>query len=156
MRAAIDTCDTPSEDSAVLDSPPESSHVATIPTDTLPPVASADDITPAARRLTPANQSFLFLETGTLAAARPDYVPSRPAGPDLCITSLRLLSCIDPMPLDRLSRHTVATINAWPSADRSHLLAVAHRDLRDASQNIADLQHYVDGYAAHLSDCAGA
>ena len=60
------------------------------------------------------------------------------------------------MPLDQLSRHTVAAVNAWPSADRSHLLAVAHRDLRVARQIIADLQYYVDSYAAHLSDGAGA
>ena len=56
------------------------------------------------------------------------------------------------MPLDRLLCHTVATVNAWPSADQSHLLAVAHCDLRVARQNIAN----IDGYAAHLSDCAGA
>ena len=48
------------------------------------------------------------------------------------------------MPLDRLLCHTVATINTWPPADRYHLLAVS------------DLQYYVDGYTAHLSDCAGA
>ena len=159
MRAAIDTCETASEDSVVLDSPPESSHAATIQIGTSPPVASADDITPivsAARRLTPANQLLRFLETGALGAARPEHVPSRPAIPDICIASSCLLSCIDPMPLDQLSRHTVAAINAWPSADRSHILAVAHRDLRVARQKIVDLQLYVDNYAAHLSDYAGA
>ena len=57
------------------------------------------------------------------------------------------------MPLDQLLCHTVATVNAWPPADRSHLLAVAHHDLRVARQNIAELQYYVNGYAAHLSDC---
>ena len=36
------------------------------------------------------------------------------------------------------------------------LLAVAHRDLRVARQNISYLQYYVDGYAAHLSDCSRA
>ena len=50
----------------------------------------------------------------------------------------------------------VGTINSWPPVDRAHLLAVAHRDLRIARQNISDLKYYVDGYAAHLSDCAGA
>ena len=50
----------------------------------------------------------------------------------------------------------VGTINSWPPADQAHLLAVAHRDLRIARQNISDLQYYVDGYTAHLSDCAGA
>ena len=60
------------------------------------------------------------------------------------------------MPLDRLLSHTVGTIDSWPPADRAHVLAVAHRDLRVARKNISDLQYYVDGYAAHLSDCAGA
>ena len=60
------------------------------------------------------------------------------------------------MPLDRLSLHTAAAIRVWPSADRSQILAVAHRDLRVARQNIAALQLYVDDYAAHLSNCAGA
>ena len=156
MRADIDLCDLPSEDNAVADSTPESSHADTGATDSLPPVVSVVDITPPARRLTPANQSLRFLKTKTLTAARPDCVPSRPAVPDLCIASSRLLSCIDPMLLDRLLCHTVATVNAWPPADRSHLLAVAHRDLCVARQNIADLQYYVDDYAAHLSDCAGA
>ena len=156
MRADIDLCDLPSEDTAVADSTPESSHAATGATDSLPPVVSVVDVTQPARRLTPANQSLRFLETGALGAARPDCVPSRPAVPDLSIASSSLLSGIDLMPLDRLLCHTVATINAWPPADRSHLLAVAHRDLRVARQNISDLQYYVDGYAAHLSDCAGA
>ena len=35
------------------------------------------------------------------------------------------------------------------------ILAVAHRDLRVARQNIAELQLYVDDHAAHLSNCAG-
>ena len=117
----------------------------------LPPVAPVVDI--PARRLTPVNQS---LETGAQGVARPDALPSRPAVPDLSIASTRLLCSIDPMPLDRLLCHTVGTINSWPPADRAHLLAVAHCDLRVARQNISDLHYYVDGYAAHLSDrCLG-
>ena len=59
------------------------------------------------------------------------------------------------MSLDRLSLHTVAVIRTWLSADRSQILAVAHRDLRVARQNIAELQLYMD-YTAHLSNCASA
>ena len=146
----------PSEDSAVAELTSESSHAPTTTTDISPPVVSVVDIAPPARRLTPANQSLRFIETVALAAADPDCLPSRPAVPDLCIVSSHLLSYIDSMPLDQLLCHRVATVNAWPSVDRSHLLAMAHRDLRVAHQNIADLQYYLDGYAAHLSDCAGA
>ena len=156
MRADIDNDDLPSEDTAVADSPPENSYAATGAMDSLPPVVPVVDVIQPARRLTPANQSLRFLETWALGVARPDCVPSRPAVPDLSIASSELLSYIDPMPLDRLLCHTVATINTWPPADLSHLQAVAHRDLCVARQNISDLQYYVDGYAAHLSDCAGA
>ena len=143
----------------MLGSPPEDNRTATIPVGTSPSVSSTDDIIPtvsADRRLTPANRSLHFLEAGALGALRPHHVPSRPAVPDLCIASSRLLSCIDPLPLDRLARHTAAAIRAWPSTDRTQILAVAHRDLRVARQNIAELQLYVDDYAAHLSNCAGA
>ena len=75
---------------------------------------------------------------------------------DLCIASSRLLAVIDPLPMDRLSRHTVAEIRAWPAADRHDLLAVANRDVRVARQNIAEMILYVDDHAAHLANCASA
>ena len=152
IRAAVDYDDRSDEDTASADSPSVSSHATTSATPTLPPVAPVID--QPTRRLTPANQALRYLETGALATARPDALPSRPVVPDLSIASSRLLSCIDPMPLDRLLSHTVGTINSWPPADRAHVLAVAHHDLHVARQNISDLQYYVDGYAAHLSDCA--
>ena len=117
-----------------------------------------DDVTPTvsvARRLTPANWLLRFLETGALGASWPHQVPSRPAIPDLRIESFRLLSCIDPLPLDRLARHTAGSIRAWPSTDQTHILAVAHRDIHVTRQNIAELQLYVDDHAAHLANCAG-
>ena len=80
----------------------------------------------------------------------------RPAVPDLSIASSSLLSVIDPLPMDRLSRHTVAEIRAWPAADRHDLLAVANRDVRVARQNIAEMLLYVDDHAAHLANCASA
>ena len=43
MCADIDLCDLPSEDNAVADSTPESSHAATGATDSLPPVVSVVD-----------------------------------------------------------------------------------------------------------------
>ena len=48
----------------------------------------------------------------------------------VCQADLRLLSYIDPLPLDRLSCHTAAAIRSWPSTDRRHILAVAIRDIR--------------------------
>ena len=75
---------------------------------------------------------------------------------DLCIASSNLLSVIDPLPLDRLSRHTVAAIRSWPSTDRHHILAVANRNIRVARQNLAELQLYVDDHAAHIANCAAA
>ena len=83
-------------------------------------------------------------------------MPSRPAVPDLCIASSGLLSALDPLPLDRISRHTVEKISLWPAADRHAILAVANRDVRVARQNIAELMLYVDDHAAHLANCASA
>ena len=71
-------------------------------------------------------------------------------------TGMNLLSLIDPLPLDQLSRHTVAAICSWPAVDRHHILAVANRDVRVARQNLAELQLYVDDHAAHLANCASA
>ena len=82
MRAAVESCDTSSlEDSLVLLSPVEHQHVAT------PPVGSSS----AVRQLTPANRSRRFLETGSPGASQPHDVQSRPAMPDLCVASMRLL-----------------------------------------------------------------
>ena len=106
------------------------------------------------RRVTPANRPLQHLEAGRLGASTPQHVRSRPAVPDLCIASSSLLSVIDPLPMDWLSRHTVAEIRAWPAADRHDLLAVANRDVRVARQNIAEMLLYVDDHAAHLANCA--
>ena len=69
---------------------------------------------------------------------------------------LRLLSCIDPLPLDRLSCHTVAAIRSWLSTDRRHILAVAIRDIRVTRHNLAELQLYNNDHAVHVANCAGA
>ena len=109
-----------------------------------------------ARAKTPANRPLQLLEAGRLGASAPQHVPSRPAVPDLCIASSSLLSALDPLPLDRISRHTVEEISLWPAADRHAILAVANRDVRVARQNIAELMLYVDDHAAHLANCASA
>ena len=106
------------------------------------------------RRVTPANRPLQHLEAGHLGASTPQHVMSRPAVPDLCIASTNLLSLIDPLPMDRLSRHTVAAICSWPAVDRPDILAVANKDVRVARQNLAELQLYVDDHAAHIANCA--
>ena len=63
-------------------------------------------------------------------ASATEHLPSRPAVPDCCIASSSLLSALDPLPLDRLSRHTVEEMALWPAADRHAILAVANRDVR--------------------------
>ena len=106
--------------------------------------------------MTPANRPLQHLEAGRLGASTLQHVPSRPAVPDLCIASSSLLSVLDPLPMDRLSRHTVAEICSWPATDRHAILAVANRDVLVARQNIAELLLYVDDHAAHLANCASA
>ena len=76
--------------------------------------------------------------------------------PDLCIASSNLLSVVDPLLLDWLSRHTVAAIRSWPTTDHRHILAVASRDIRVSRQNLAELQLYVDDHATHIANCAAA
>ena len=117
-----------------------------------------DEVSPVVitRRVTPANHPLQHLEAGRLGASTQQHVRSRPAVPDLCIASSSLLSVLDPLPMDRLSRHTVAEIRSWPAADRHDILAVANRDVRVARQNIAELLLYVDDQAAHLANCASA
>ena len=105
------------------------------------------------RRVTPANRPLQHLEAGRLGASTPQHVMSRPAVPD---PNSHLLSLMDPLPMDRLSRHTVAEIRLWPAADRHDILAVANRDVRVARQNLAELQLYVDDHVAHLANCASA
>ena len=61
-----------------------------------------------------------------------------------------------PLPLDRLSCHTVAAVRSWPSTDRRHILAVAIQDIRVARQNLAELQLYNNDHAAHVANCASA
>ena len=108
------------------------------------------------RRVTLANRPLQHLEAGRLWASTPQHVRSRPAVPDLCTASSSLLSVLDPLPMDRLSRHTVAEIRSWPAADRHDILAVANRDVRVVRQNIAEMLLYVDDHAAHLANCASA
>ena len=159
MREAVANCDDVSSDgSLMLLSPPHDIPEATLPAESSMDQETRDEISPVVipRRVTPANRPLQHLEAGRLGASTPQHVRSRPAVPDLCIASSSLLSVIDPLPMDRLSRHTVPEIRSWPAADRHDLLAVANRDVRVARQNIAEMLLYVDDHAAHLANCASA
>ena len=159
MRQAVANCDDVSSDgSLMLLSPPHDIQEATLPAESSMDQETRDEFSPVVipRCVTPANRPLQYLEAGRLGASTPQHVRSRPAVPDLCIASSSLLSVLDPLPMDRLSRHTVAKIRSWPVADRNDILAVANRDVRVARQNIAELLLYVDDHAAHLAKCASA
>ena len=155
MREAVADCDDGSSDgSLMLLSPPRDIPEAALPAGSSMETRDVDSPVVIPRRVTPANSPLQHLEAGRLGASTPQHVMSRPAVPDLCIASSNLLSLMDPLPMDRLSRHTVAEIRSWPAADRHDILAVANRDVRVARQNLAELQLYVDDHAAHIANCA--
>ena len=113
MRAAVADCDDASSDgSLMLLSPPRDIPDATLPAGSEMEISMRDAGSPVVmkRRVTPANRLLQHLEAGQLGASSPQHVTSRPSVPDLCIASANLLSLIDPLPMDRLSRHTVAAI----------------------------------------------
>ena len=159
MRAAVADCDDASSDcSLMLLSPPRDIPDVTLPAGSEMDISARDAVSPVVmtRRVMPANRPLQHLEAGQLGAYTPQHVISRPSVPDLCIASTNLLSLIDPLPMDRLSRHTVAAVCSWPAVDHHHILAVANRDVRVARQNLAELQLYVDDHVAHIANCASA
>ena len=159
MREAVADCDDGSSDgSLMLLSPPRDIPEAELPAGSAMEIGTWDADSPVVipRRVTPANRPLQHLEAGRLGASTQQHMMSRPAVPDLCIANSNLLSLMDPLPMDRLSRHTVAAICSWPAADRHDILAVANRDVRVARQNLAELQLYVDDHPAHIANCASA
>ena len=133
MREAVADCDDVSSDgSLMLLSPPRDVPEAELPAGSAMDIETRDVESPVvmSRRVTPANRPLQHLEAGHLGASTPQHVMSRPVVPDLCIASTNLLSLIDPLPMDRLSRHTVAAVWSWPAVDRHHILAVTNRDVR--------------------------
>ena len=136
MRAAVADCDDASSDGSLICCCPhlETSPNAALPAGSEMDISMRDTVSPVVmtQRVTPANRPLQHLEAGQLGASTPQHVMSRPAVPDLCIASTNLLLLISPLPMDRLSRHTVAAVCSWPAVDRHHILAVANRDVRVA------------------------
>ena len=73
----------------------------------------------------------------------------------MSIASTDLLRYVEPLPLDQFIYHNVQAVHAWPDAAREELLAVAHRDIVVAPQNLTDITRYLDMHAAHLAACSG-
>ena len=150
IRAAVADCDDVSSDSSLmLLSPPRGIHDAALPAGSDMDIGTRDADSPVVmtRRVTPANRPLQHLEAGHLGASTPQHVMSRPAVPDLCIASTNMLSLIDPLPMDRLSRHTVAAVCSWPAVDRHHILAVANRDVRVAQQLLILCKYVIVSHA---------
>ena len=72
------------------------------------------------------------------------------------IASMELQTFVEPLPLDQLICHTPSAVQAWPTAAREEVLAVAHRDLAVARRNVADFMYYLDLHSAHLAAWVGA
>ena len=106
------------------------------------------------RSITPNNRSLAVLESGHLVATQCHVPLARGAVSGSSIASLELQEFVELLPLDQLICHTPVAIQAWPTAAREEVLAVAHRDLAVARRNVADSTHYLDLHAAHLSACA--
>ena len=74
----------------------------------------------------------------------------------ISIASADLLLHIEPLPLEQLILHDMATVCSWPHAARGELFAVARRDIAVARRNLARLTHYIDLQDDHLAACDGA
>ena len=122
MRAAVADCD----GSLMLLSPPRDIPEAELPAGSAMEIGTRDAESPVVmtRRVTPANQPLQHLEAGHLGASTPQHVMSRPGGARLMHRKHESPALIDPLPMDRLSRHTVAAVCSWPAVDRHHILAV--------------------------------
>ena len=108
------------------------------------------------RSIMPNNRSLAMLESGQLVAPQCHVPLARGAVSGSSIASLELQGFVEPLPLDQLICHTPIAVQAWATAAREEVLAVAHRDLAVARRNVVDFTRYLDLHAAHLAACAGA
>ena len=106
--------------------------------------------------ITPNNHSLAVLESSQLVGPQCHLPLARGAVSSSSIASLELQTFVEPLLLDQLICHTPGAVQAWPTAAREEVLAIAHRDLAVARRNVADFTHYLDLHAAHLAACAGA
>ena len=119
-----------------------------------PVVLPVAPVATSVRSRTPANRRFL--ETGAPGTPSVPVLSSRAVVPGTCIASTGLLDFIDLLPMDQIALHDHQTARDWPAEVRRQLLAVAHRNLYIARQNVADLTRYLDDQAAELAVYADA
>ena len=105
--------------------------------------ASSSPVDALVRPLTPATTSLRFLESGAFGPPQINTVSPRTAVSGMSIASMDLLSFLKLLPMDRLLLHEAWSVRDWPSTDWDQLLAVAHRDIHVARQNVADLTGYL-------------
>ena len=134
-----------------------------IPVMSLPPPLTFTASTPAVpviqrpmRSLTPNNASLQFLQTSPGEDVRVHNIQHRGAVAGISIASTDLLLHVEPLPMEQLILHDMATVCSWPHGARGELFAVARRDIAVARRNLARLTHYVDLQDDHLAACDGA
>ena len=93
-------------------------------TTTPPPVVETQR-----RSITPNNRSLAVLESGQLVVPQCHMPLARGAVSSASIASTDLQAFVEPLPLDQLICLTPRSVQAWPTAARVEVLAVAHRDL---------------------------
>ena len=134
-----------------------------IPVMSLPPPLTFTTSTPAVpviqrpmRSLTPNNTSLQFLQTSPGEDVRVHNIQHRGAVAGISLASTDLLLHIQPLPMEQLILHDMATVCSWPNGARGELFAVARRDIAVARRNLACLTRYIDLQDDHLAACDGA
>ena len=74
----------------------------------------------------------------------------------ISLASTDLLLHVEPLPMEQLILHDMATVCSWPNGARGELFAVARRDIAVARRNLARLTRYIDLQDDHLAACDGA
>ena len=129
----------------------------------LPPPLTFTASTPAIpvvqrpmRSLTPNNVSLQFLQTSPGEDVRVHNIQHRGAVAGISLASTDLLLHVEPLPMEQLILHDMATVCSWPNSARGELFAVARRDIAVARRNLACLTRYIDLQDDHLAACDGA
>ena len=74
----------------------------------------------------------------------------------ISLASTDLLLHVEPLPMEQLILHDMATVCSWPNGARGELFAVARRDIAVARRNLACLTRNIDLHDDHLAACDGA
>ena len=134
-----------------------------IPVMSLPPPLTFTASTPAVSviqrpmwSLTPNNASLQFLQTSPGEDIRVHNIKHRGAVAGISLASTDLLLHVEPLPMEQLILHDMATVCGWPHGAQGELFAFARRDIAVARRNLACLTRYIDLQDDHLAACDGA